>query len=56
MDALRYGDPGVATRPWADDMIALNPMFVAADEAPLVVRRLRDEVARLAGSGAAAPV
>jgi len=48
IDALQRGDPGVATRPWGADSIALNPMFVEPGEAPLVVRRLRDEIARLA--------
>ncbi len=45
MDALRLGDPGIATRPWGIDTIALNPMFVEPDEAPLVVEGLRAAVA-----------
>jgi L-seryl-tRNA(Ser) seleniumtransferase len=48
MDALLRGRPGVATRPWDVDTIALNPMFVEPDEAPLVAQRLRDEIARIA--------
>ena len=48
MDALLRGRPGVATRPWDVDTIALNPMFVEPDEAPLVAQRLRDEIAQLA--------
>jgi hypothetical protein len=45
MAALLAGDPGVATRPFREDWIALNPMFVESEEAPLVVERLRAEVA-----------
>jgi L-seryl-tRNA(Ser) seleniumtransferase len=48
MDALRHGSPGVATRPSGADTIAFNPMFVEPDEAPLVARRLREEIARMA--------
>ena len=47
MAALLGGDPGVATRPFGDDWVAVNPMFVAPQEAPLVAARIREEVARL---------
>jgi L-seryl-tRNA(Ser) seleniumtransferase len=49
--ALLAGAPGVATRPFADDWIAVNPMFVGPDEAPLVEARIREEVAGLAPLG-----
>ena len=45
MAALLAGEPGVATRPFGDDWIAVNPMFVEPHEGPLVAARIR-KVAR----------
>ena len=46
--ALLSGSPGVATRPFGDAWIALNPQFVEPDEAAAVVARVREEVTRRA--------